>query len=80
MKQSPVPASGLVQLQDMYLLLFPCCKVIAAVGYHINSNNSKSQKQPITGYKVTSKSLPGLTLLRGVKIITDIIQTIIQVC
>ena len=80
MKQSPVPASRLVQLQDMYLLLLPCCTVIAAAGYHINSNNSKSQKQPINGYKVTSKSLPGQTLLTGVKIITDIIQTIIQVC
>ena len=49
----------------MYVLLLPCCTVIAAAGYHINSINSKSQKQPITGYKVTSKSLSGLTPLTG---------------
>ena len=46
-------------LMVSYLLLLPRCTAIT--GYQINSNNSNSQQQPMTGYRQTNESLPGMS-------------------
>ena len=53
------------------LFLLPWCKVIA--GYRVSSNNSNSQPQPTTGYRQTSKSLPGTISPTRVKTTTNTI-------
>ena len=47
-------------LMVSYLLLLPWCTAIT--GYRISNNNSNSQQQPTTGYRQTSKVLPGVSL------------------
>ena len=60
-------------LMISHLLLLPWCMAITS--YRISSNNNKSQQQPTAGYRQTSKSLPGVSLPRRVKITTNTIYT-----
>ena len=56
-------------LMVSYLLLLHWCTAIA--GYQISNNNSNSQQQPTTGYRQTSKALPGVSLPTTVKTTTN---------
>ena len=59
----------LTSLRVICMLLLPWCPAIT--GHWICSNNSKSQQQPIAGYRQTSKLLPGAIHPTRVKATTN---------